>query len=139
MCLGNCDFQWLVSATPLIKNINADNKSAIVLNGQGFDIDSSNNDVEIGSYNCKVISASSSQLTCFPGLFKFILSVFSLISSVATLIFKKGQIPNGIYNITLLVKNKGYAIINSTIATIDFELIVNSFSPNVSAIGGKIN
>ena len=62
-----CNFEWLQSATPTVTNIDTSNQQAIVLTGTGFDQTAANNVVLLGTVQCTVTSANSTQLVCSPG------------------------------------------------------------------------
>jgi hypothetical protein len=62
-----CNFEWLQSSTPTVTNIDTTNQQAIVLTGTGFDQTAANNVVLLGTVQCTVTSATSTQLVCSPG------------------------------------------------------------------------
>ena len=66
-CSGVCDFQWLVSATPTVTNIDVSNQNSIVITGTGFDTVAQNNYVLLGDVACTVLTATATQLTVKPG------------------------------------------------------------------------
>ena len=66
-CTGNCSFQWLQSSTPVVTNIDITNRQSIVLTGDGFDPIMGNNIVLLGNNECKITSASVTELVCTPG------------------------------------------------------------------------
>ena len=62
-----CNFEWLQSSTPTVTNIDTSNQQAIVITGTGFDQTAANNIVLLGTVQCTVTSATSTQLVCTPG------------------------------------------------------------------------
>ena len=66
-CTGECNFQWLQNSTPLVTNIDISNRQSIVLTGNGFDPIMGNNIVSLGNFDCKITSATLTQLVCTPG------------------------------------------------------------------------
>jgi len=97
----------------MVTVIDTSNASSFVLTGTGFDAIAENNLVKLGDVACDITDATSTQLTCKPGL-----------------------VPVGTYDFSVNVKNKGYALINSSVTNFTFVLVASSINPTTSGTGG---